>query len=211
MYLDNVKAHVLKGSLLGEEKNAYRIGSFLPSTAMIFACIFGGSLREIFGNLLLAMFLISLACVIIVFKVSKYGLFLHEALWLDAVISVTWFLNISILELFCFLMVRNFTPLFFLIYLPNVIVPLLSGFLIWKSLKNKNYGKKASMIPTITVGGLGLGLICRRISRLILKDASQKQVFMFALVTLCLLNCGASLGFLSLQKLYFIKKYKISM
>ena len=209
MYLDNVTKHVVGGSIYCDDKTSARKSSFVASVTILAGCIIGGRLQGIWSYLLPAMFFISLACVVIVFKVSKYGLYLHEELWLDVVISITWVLDMSILELMCFVMARKFTPWFFLIYLPNVIVPTAFGIIIYWRLKRGN-SKKRNLAASIA-GGVGSGLFYTSFARGLLKGAEQSQVLMTMLMCLCFLNCLlSSFGAASLQKLYFIKKYKIS-
>lgn len=210
MYLDNVTKHVVGGSIYCDDKTSARKSSFVPSVTILAGCIVGGRLQGIWSYLLPAMFFISLACVVIVFKVSKYGLYLHEELWLDVVISITWVLNMSILELMCFVSATDFTPWFCLIYLVNIIVPGIFGFAIYRSLKNDNKDKKIVGGSTISLT-VGSGAVFTSLAKGVLRGASQERALMIMIVCLCLLSCLlSSFGFISLQKLYFIKKYKIS-
>ena len=155
-----------------------------------------------------AMILISIACVVTAFKLSSYVLTLPDALCLDAVIFGAWILDLSILELMYFTMWKGFTPWLLLMYLPIVVIPLFFGFNIYKALKNDHYNAtkpaKGGLGPVgITAGMLGMNFAA------IFRNVEQSTAVVAVLICISLLNGFMSLGLLSLQKLYYLKKYKL--
>lgn len=205
MYSENISRYVSLGFNIETEK-FYRKICFGPLLLLIFIPVVHGS---VWSYLLAAMFLISIACVITAFKVSSGGLTLKEALWLDVVISVNWVLVLSYSVIKIFTMWQGFTPWLLLLCLPVVLVPLIVGIIIYISLKGENYNPKQATKAGIAPIGMISGLLGWRIAKILGRHADQSTALIVVLICLCLINSVMSLGLLSLQKLYFIKKYHL--
>ena len=211
MYLDNITRYVSTGSMFNKDEKAYRKNSFGPVALTIMAGIVPGVvLKGYWGYMSLATVIVSLACVITTFKLSAYGLTLQDSLCLDVVIYGAWIINISIIELMYFTIWQGFNPWFLLIYLPVVLIPLFFGIKIYKLLKSENYNPKKAAKTGISSVGFTAGILGACFAG-IFKNIEQSTAFIVILICLSLLNGFMSLGMISLQKLYYIKKYKISV
>lgn len=211
MYLDNIYKYLSIGSAFKEDEKAYRKNSFAPALLTAMAGILPGAiLKGYWRYMSVAMILVSLACVVAVFKLSSYALTLKDSFWADTVIFGTWVIDLSILELMYFTIWRGFSPWFLLIYLPVILMPLFWGIKIHKALKKPDYNpKKVAKSNTkhsfFFFGALGIAFAAT------FRNVDQSTAFIVVLLCLSILNGFMSLGLLSIQKLYFMKKYKINM
>ncbi|MBE6694578.1 MAG: hypothetical protein E7589_07425 [Ruminococcaceae bacterium] len=208
MYFDNVQLYVSNG--YKKNKESYRKACIGPVLLGIMAGLVPGViLKSYWLYMSVTLLVVSLACMLIVFWGSSRDLSLTRRLCLDTVIYGAWVLNLSILELMYFMMWKRFTPWFLLVYLPVILVPLFSGIQIHKALKKSDYNSKKivqSNVRTISFlsGILGMNFAA------IFRNANQGVAFIVVLLCLSILNAFMSLGLLSLQKLYYIKKLNIS-
>ena len=210
-YLDNIHKYLLIGSAFKEDEKAYRKNSFAP-LLLTFALGYypGIILKGYWGYMTFAMILISLACVIIVFKLSSFALTLRDSFWADVVISGTWVLDFSILELMYFTIWKGFTPWFLLIYLPVVLIPLLFGIKIYTALKKPDYNPKETSKSNTKTAGFFYGILGMNFAA-IFRNVDQSTAFIVGLLCFSIVNGFMSLGLLSLQRLYYMKKFKINM
>jgi len=209
MYFDNVKLYVSNGHK--RSKESYRKACIGPALLGVMAGLVPGViLRSYWLYMSVTLLVVSLACILIVFWGSSRDLSLTRQLCLDTVIYGTWVLDLSILELMYFTMWKSFSPWFLLVYLPVIFVPLFSGIKIHKALKKSDYtSQKVAQSNVRTIGFLSgiLGINFAAIFR----DVDQSIAFIVVLLCLSILNAFMSLGLLSLQKLYYIKKLNISL
>ena len=211
MYLDNIYKYISFGATFNEDKKTYRKNSLAPAVLTIMTGMYPGAvLKSYWGYMSVAMILVSLACVLIVFKLSSSALTVKDSLWIDVVISGAFVIDLSILELMCFTIWKGFSWWFLLIYLPIVLIPLFFGIKIHKALKKPDYDPpKATKGNTKTsfffYGILGMNFAA------IFRNVDQSTIVIMILLCGSIINGAMSLGFLSLQKLYYMKKYKIFM
>ncbi len=209
MYLDNIRQYVALGSMFDEDEKTYRKHSFGPILLTLLAGTFPAqALKGYWSYMTVAMFLISIACVVTVFKLSSFVLTLHDALCLDAVIFGAWVLDLSILELMYFTMWEGFTPWLLLMYLPILVVPLFFGFKIYKALKSDHYSTTKPAKGGLGGVGITAGILGMSFAAIIFRNVEQSTAVVVILICISLLNGFMSLGMLSLQKLYYLKKYK---
>ncbi len=211
MNFDMISQYVSAGSAFKEDEKLYRTQCFVP---LVFALIGGMAPGAILGGfwpfLLIVMLIVSVACVITTFKLSSYGLTLHDAFCLDAVIYGTWVVDLSILELMYFTMLKGFTPWFLLIYLPVICIPLFVGIQTHRALKKGTYLKKKTAKSGIGAIGFTAGILGANFAA-IFRNVEQSTAIIIILVCLGIINSAMSLGLLSLQKLYYMKKCKMHM
>ena len=105
---------------------------------------------------------------------------------------------------------KGFTPWFLLIYLPVILIPLFQGIKIHKALKKPDYdpqkiAKVNTKVSLFFYGILGMNFAA------IFRNVDQSIAFIVVLFCFSILNGLMSLGLLSLQKLYYMKKFKINM
>ena len=155
------------------------------------------------------LWIVSITCILSVFLLSSKEMTLKRCLCMDICIFGTWVLNLSILELMCFTMWKNFTPWFLFVYLPVILVPLFSGIKTHKELKKSGYTSKRLVRNVRTIGFLS-GILGMNFAA-IFRNVDQGVAVIVVLLCFSILTAFMSLGLLSLQKLYYIKKYSISL
>jgi hypothetical protein len=211
MYLDNINKYLSIGSVFNEDEKAYRKNSFGPVILTIMAGIFpGATLKSYWGYMSVAMILVSLACILTVFKLSSYALTLRDSFWADAVIFGTWVVDLSILELMYLTLWKGFNPWMLLIFSPAILIPLFAVIKIRKVLKSEEYNPKKADKGNIVSVGFASGILGMHFAA-IFRNVEQSTAFIVVLVCLSILNSFMSLGLLSLHKLYYMKKYKINL
>ena len=96
-----------------------------------------------------------------------------------------------------------------LIYIPNILIPLFAGIKIHKGLINSSYNVKRMTKSNIQSVGFLTGIMGMSFAA-IFRNMDQNVAFIVVLLCFSILNGFMSLGLLSIQKLYYIKKYDLS-
>jgi hypothetical protein len=212
---DNVYKYIYTGSIFNEDEKLYRKTCFGPFLLTLLAGLTpGGILKGFWPFLSLAMVVVSLACGIAVFVLASDFLTVKEALRLDVITTVAWVFDFSILNIMCFTMLKGFTPWVLLINLPVVLIPLFVGIIIYRALKKPDYNPKETAKSNLKFSFfssffsyISLSIVLDRIST----NVEQRTAIIIVLLCFSIVNVFMSLGFLSLQKLYYIKKFKINL
>ena len=212
---DNVYKYIYTGSMFNEDEKLYRKTCFGPLLLTLLGGLTpGGILKGFWPFLSLAMAVVSLACGIAVFVLASDFLTVKEALRLDVITTVAWVFDFSILNIMCFTMLKGFTPWVLLINLPVVLIPLFVGIIIYRALKKPDYNPKATAKSNLKFSFfssffsyISLSIVLDRIST----NVEQRTAIIIVLLCFSIVNVFMSLGFLSLQKLYYIKKFKINL
>ncbi len=212
---DNVYKYIYTGSMFNEDEKLYRKTCFGPLLLTLLGGLTpGGILKGFWPFLSLAMAVVSLACGIAVFVLASDFLTVKEALRLDVITTVAWVFDFSILNIMCFTMLKGFTPWVLLINLPVVLIPLFVGIIIYRALKKPDYNPKATAKSNLKFSFfssffsyISLSIVLDRIST----NVEQRTAIIIVLLCFSIVNVFMSLGFLSLQKLYYMKKFKINL
>lgn len=211
MCLNNMFQFVSTGSILGNEKKTYRKNSIAPVLLTLMAgTIPGIILKKYWIYMTFALWIISITCILTVFLISSKEITLKRCLCMDICIFGTWVLDLSLLELMYLTMWKSFNAWLLLLFLPVILVPLFSGIKIHKVLKNSEYNFKKNVQSNIRTIGFLSGILGMNFAA-IFRNTDQSVAFIVVLLCLSVLNAFMSLGMLSLQKLYYIKKYNISV
>ena len=211
MNSDNISRFVSTGSVFDEEEKTYRKFSFGPALlTMMLGIVPAGVLKGYWPFMTIAMILISIACIVTTFKLSEYGLTVQDSLCLDVVIFGSWTLILSFIEIMYFTIWKGFTPWFLLIYAPIIFIPLFVGMKIRQALKKENYNPKKMAKSGIGSVGFASGILGMCFAAAF-RNVEQSTAFIVGLLCLSILNGFMSLGLLSLQKLYYMKKFKVNM
>lgn len=209
MYLDNVFQYVSTGSIFGDEKKAYKKNSIGPILlTVMLGTVPGIILKGQWMYMTFALWIVSITCLLTVFIILSKGITKTRCLYMDVCIFGAWVLELSILEIMYYTIWRGFDPWILLAYLPTVLVPLFCGIKIYKMLKRTDYNSKKVIQSNIKTIGFLAGILGMNFAAIFI-NVDQSAAFMIALLCLSVLNAFMSLGLLSLQKLYYIKKYKI--
>lgn len=211
MYLNNIFKYVSTGSIFGKEKKIYRKNSIAPVLLTLMAgTIPGIILGKYWIYMTFALWIISITCILTVFLISSKKITLKRCLCMDICIFGAWVLDLSILELMYLTMWKSFNLWFLLIFLPVILIPFFSGIKTHKTLKNSEYNFNKNVKSNIKTIGFLSGILGMNFAA-IFRNIDQNVAFIVVLLCLSVLNSFMSLGMLSLQKLYYIKKYNISL
>ena len=212
MNSDNVYRYVSMGSMFKENEKLYRINCFAPFLLTLLAGLTPGrALKGVWPFMSLVMVLVSLACGILVLVLASDLLTVREALRLDVIIIGTWVFDLSMLELMYFTMLKGFTPWVLLINLPVVLIPLFAGIIIHRALKKPDYNPKETAKSNRKTSFFFYGILGMNLAAILFRNVDQSVAIIVVLSCVSFLNGVMSMGFLSLQKLYYIKKFKINL
>lgn len=210
MYLDNISRYVANGSIFEQSKQKYRKNCMGPLLLAIIAGIVPGVvLKSFWLYLSIALLVIALSCVLGVYIVSSKTLTLTKSLILDTIIYAAWVSELCILEFMYFTMWKGVNFWILLIYLPNILIPLFAGIKIHKGLRSSSYNVKRMTRSNIQSVGFLTGIMGMSFAA-IFRDMDQNVAFIVVLLCFSILNGFMSWGLLSVQKLYYIKKYNLS-
>ena len=211
MNSDNVYKYIYTGSMFNEDERLYRKTCFGPFLLTLLTGLTpGGILKGFWPFLSLAMAVVSLACGIAVMVLASDFLTVKKALRLDVIIIGTWVFDLSILELMYFTMWKGFTPWILLINLPVVFVPLFAGIKTHRAIKKPDYNPKKIAKSNRKTSFFSYGILGMIFAR-IFRNVEQSVAIIVVLSCFSIVNGFMSMGFLSLQKLYYIKKFKINL
>lgn len=209
MFLDNVMLYVSNGAT--QSKTSYNKSCIAPTLlSIMLGLVPGVVLKSHWIYMSVTLLVISLACILIVLVGTSKDLSRTRQLYLDTVIYGAWVLNLSILELMYFTMWKHFTPWFLFVYLPVILVPLFSAISIHKTLKKSGYTARRIVRSNVRTVGFLSGILGINFAA-IFRNVDQSVAFIVVLLCFSILNAFMSLGLLSLQKLYYIKKLSLSL
>lgn len=133
----------------------------------------------------------------------------RERLIMNCVISTTWFLDISLIELMHFFMTIGVHISVLLLYVPVILVPLIMGFIAHKNMRTK----KRSVPKPVVAAGVGTSfLFYMRVTRMYRKYLRHNQLAfnITIILLLAIMSTAASTGLTNIQRLYYMDKYKIT-
>lgn len=184
--------------------------SIWPAFFSLGLLILGSSLRGCWLYISFAMLFFSLLCTAIVFIVCWRGLTLKSGLWLATLTFAEWVGVLHVMQIMFFTYLRGFHPWILLIFLPSIASPILCGIKTHQALKKSVYSPPKKNIAAkgaaAATGGVIGGIIGRRLAR----HDSEFAIVVFIVLT-SVINVFFSAELVYLQKLYYIKKYNISL
>jgi hypothetical protein len=215
LFRDNLKNYILEGCSPVLTRYFCRKTITVTAVAML---LIGGiypwfKFKGYFLLIPLVFVLINIFSVIKVYSVTslKSKVYGHrERLLMNCVISTTWFLDISLIELMHFFMTIGIHISVLLLYVPVILVPLIMGFIAHKNMRTK----RRPVPKPVVVAGMGttyflLNMWYLRMYRRYLKhNPTAFNVVRIGL--LLIINAGLSTVLLNIQRLYYMKKYNIT-
>lgn len=210
MYLENVKKYVTFGMDVNDDVGMWRKQGFgFVLLTVMTGTVPGVILRGHWIYLTLAMYLISIACMVSVFILTSQVPTLEEWLWIHFIVAAGWVLDLSILMLMYFTIWKGFSPWLLLMHVPAIIVPLILGIRNYHMLKSDNYNTQKIAKGNFITVGFSTGLVGVSFARILFRNVDQSTIFIVTFTLLTLLNGLMSIGLVSIQKIYFMYKYKI--
>jgi hypothetical protein len=159
----------------------------------------------------LALIAVGVSAKIIVHNISSYvTITLERYMTMHSVELLGIILFFSISELWLILPWKGFSPVVLLLFLPQIVIPLIMGFLTHRKLMtDPDYTAKKlkrSQIKKVGVVACLIGLV---ISKTLSKELDEDTSTMLTAVCMVIVNSILSTQLVSIQKLYYIKKYNI--
>ena len=209
MYLENVKKYVTFGMDVNDDVGMWRKQGFgFVLLTVMTGTVPGVILRGHWIYLTLAMYLISIACMVSVFILTSQVPTLEEWLWIHFIVYAGWVLDLSILMLMYFTIWKGFFPWLLLMHVPAIIVPLILGIKIYHMLKSDNYNPQKIAKGNFKTVGFSTGLVGVSFAS-IFRNVDHSTAFIIVLTIFTLINGLMSIGLVFIQKIYFMYKYKI--
>ena len=214
LFEENLKNYILERC--SPALTRYRCEKTITGTVVVMLLI-GGiypwfKLKGYFLLIPLVFVLINIFSVIKVYSVTslKSKVYGHrERLLMNCVISTTWFLDISLIELMHFFMTIGVHISVLLLYVPVILVPLIMGFIAHKNMRTK----KRAVPKPVVAAGLGTSFFfyiwVTRMYRRYLRH-NQLAFNITIILLLAIMSTAASTGLTNIQRLYYMDKYNIT-
>lgn len=156
--------------------------------------------------LLFVMLATSSAITTTVFVISFKQLSIRSRLVMQSLIYSNWVIQLLMLETMFYLITWGADWVLILLLLIPLLTPFVLGLQNAKRLrKNQIISKRRSRIYWFSFGWTGiLGIF---VSKAFFNEMSNKVAVLFVVIGLSVLSCVFSVGLLSYQRLYFLKKY----
>lgn len=214
MIRENVVEYIRKGCHPVPEDKQFVLRIVGTYILTFFAGLYPGSmLRGNFLRIGLLLLLIDTIATIIVCRMISYGVAHRECLILRLIISSTWIIELSLLEVFYYAMLlKKFHISVLLLFLPTIILPLVLGFFAHKSMKKAPEEKvKREKTGLLGCSTFAMGLVGFSFAKTFLKDVSQNAALIILLICFVGVSAIMSLDLLHIQRLYYMKKYNITI
>ncbi len=210
IFMKNVVEYVSVGSVSNDE-DTNRKHCKGPIILTLLAGTYPGiALKQYWLFMTLAMWIVSIACIWRVYSLSSYKTNLKLSLQMNAWIYGAWVFDLSILELMYFTIWKGFTSWFLLIYFPVIFIPVFFAVKTHKRLKRPDYNTQKNVNHAVGAVGFTTGILGFSFAR-IFRNVEQSTAFLVVLICFSIISAFMSLGLLSFLKLYYIKKYNISV
>lgn len=207
--MDNYIEYIRRGLVFAPEKKFYRAQSAVPIFIAFLCLVYGVVLKGAYLYAALGLIIFGVITIIVVFSLSAHEFTVKNRLTMQVAFCINWMVQFSGMATIVFVMKLGFNVCVFLIYLPAIIIPLLSGLNTSKKLKRKDHFEKRKITPgTVGLGGTIAWIIGSNIAALF-RNVSQSTVAIVIVVCAIIINCAFSLGLLSIQRLYYISKYNL--
>lgn len=167
--------------------------------------IYGLVLKNYWIYLSVFMLVAFLVAATIVIVLSSRKLTIRRRLVIQTVISISWVVQISLIEIIIFTMAYGWHICLLLLFFPTILIPLLLGIRTSRMIKKEGYISKKITASSLTLTGTMTGLIGMNFGA-IFRNIEQREAIILTLLVMLLLNCIFSIGLLYTQKLYYLFK-----
>lgn len=204
MYIDNIANYIISGLGIPPEPKQFKLLISGPAIWSLFCFVPGSVLGGYWLLLSILMLLSSFIAMILVFRLSSKELTIKRRLILQLIIYSSYVLQFSLSEMLIFTMKYGFNIFLLLLYIPLILIPVLLGFRNSKRLrKSVIFDLKQAAHSRVRITAMITGIIGMNIASF-LKDVDQNTVVIILLTGCSLLNGIFSVGFLSIQRLYYL-------
>lgn len=208
MNTENCIEYIKTGLGLAPERKLHIKMSLGPLIlALLLGLVPGIVLKGAWLVLSMTLLAMSIAAVIAVAVISSKGMTVKNRLILQVIESLSFVLALCLVDVIFYTVGFGFNAAIAVIFIPPVLTPVLLGIMMYKKVnRDTPFTRKEMTRSTITAGGIASGAAGVSLSRLFFKDVDQSTVIIIVLVSTSLVNIGMSVGLLSIQRLYYLKK-----
>ncbi len=200
---DIVVEYLNKEMIAVDDYKTVAISSGLIMFWGIIPAIFVGSYWSYIGIGMLLMFAV---CMCLIFHLMSNELTLKKKIQIQALIFLSWYLQFSSLSTSIFIVTYGINYKLIFIYLPSVLVSLLSFILTSIMLKKKNLTRR----KVSSIQGLGVvsitGFFGWRMASILDETSTKDNTVPIILICSTVVISILSIGFLNFQKLYYLNK-----
>lgn len=205
MNRDNALEYIKSGLGIAPQKRLFRLLSCGPLFMAITMGLFPGvALKGFHLAISVIMICMCLVALIMVFIRSNQELSVKNRLILQSIIYVAYIFELLLLELQWFLFAYPLNVFLFILYVPPILIPVLLGIKAAKKIrKDTPFRSKEIIHSGLRVSGIMAGLAGMAFAATFLRDVSQETVLIIIVVGLSIVSSIFSVGFLSIQRLYY--------
>lgn len=185
------------------------IGPFL---LVLYIGLFPGiMLGDYWLILSIIMLLTSVVLMITVIITARTALTLKKRLIIHVLICFNWCFHLLMIETQWFTVGYGFNSILLLLYIPVIIIPVMLGYRNAKRIKKgAPVSYPVSQSIGVGMGGLASGVIGIIIGKLFLQNVSNNVAINVVLICFSCVSSLLSMGFLSVQRLYYLQKLEKS-
>lgn len=204
MQTNNIIEYI-KRNMLPEKQ--YKKSILMSGIITCMGLLFGFILGPLWVQLGMFMLIVFVICTVIVFNLMSKKLTLKRQLIVQTIIYANLCLQLGTLEAIIYTSEYGMDINMFLLYLPVIIIPIV--LCITTSIMLKKKKKSNNKLGTIYAGIIGVisPLAGWRFSIIVNNSLSDNYTVPIILICLTIVNSAFSIGFLNIQKLYYLKKY----
>ena len=201
--------YIEAGLSISPSKRQFRkiaLGPFLLVLLMgVIPCVVLGGYWLI---LLSIMLVTSIAMTLLTFIFSSKSLTTMNQLIIQSLIYSNWFFQIVMLQTMFYLIVYGVNFKLILIYMPPLITPLVLG------LRNAKYLRLGYLVPKKRTPSFVLsfawsGIIGICLAKSFFQQLTNETAMVFVMMSFTFLSCVFSIGLLSYQRIYYLKKHAV--
>lgn len=166
-----------------------------------------GGVWKLLSIIMLSVYIIANIVVLILlcFKLTAI-----RRLWLQIIMTFDWVIGLLLVQSILTVSYFGFQWWMIVSYIMPIITPVLLGVIKYNEIKKRKINSKVSLgVGTSVIGG-SLGFIVTMLLKDDLKALSQLDVRIIMFLLITLMHAYFSIQFLSIQRLYYVYKYKLS-
>lgn len=207
-----LEEYILAGVSYLKSVKQFTIQGITPFLVVLCTGLFPGIMLGNYWLILsIMMLLTSFVLMVTIIVIARAALTLKKRLIIHILICFNWCFHFLMIETQWFTVAYGFNFMLILLYIPVIIIPVILGYRNAKRIK-KGAPVSYPVSPSIGVGmgGLASGVIGIIIGKLFLQNVSNNVAINVVLICFSCVSSLLSIGFLSVQRLYYLQKLEKS-
>ena len=207
-----MEEYILAGVSYLKSIKQFTIQGITPFLVVLCTGLFPGiMLGDYWLILSIVMLLTSFVLMVTIIIIARTALTLKKRLIIHILIYFNWCFHFLMIETQWFTVSYGFNPVLILLYIPVIIIPVMLGRRNSKRIKKgASVSYPVSQNIGVGMGGLASGVIGIIIGKLFLQNVSNNVAINVVLICFSCVSSLLSIGFLSVQRLYYLQKLEIS-